>query len=652
MELTILIPFWNGHQHIDQLLGSIPQSIPVIVIDDHSDEPLQLNLPNVQVIRPDDKGWFTGAVNRGMDEVETDVLIMNQDSWLEGTAALDLIADKRDTFGLIGERIYGEHPFFPQHGYIHGTFMFIRRDVINRTGNMDEKHFPLWGSTADYQLRTCRAGFHALPLPAIPGFHHARGKRNFGSSIAEMLERKPELRSLLIRTPPLVSIVINSFNHGRYLHDAVNSLIGGDTSLGYMNGQTLQAFEVIIVDDGSTDDTPVIGRELENSWKGIRYIRQKNAGSAAAMNKGIQAAFGKYIAPLDADDMMRRARLELMVAACEAEPRKVACDNMILFRSGEYLKNGKGQPHIWRMIPYDFEVLLHKNTMHKGLMYPKKAWEEVGGYPVVMNRGREDWAFNVALGIKGWCGMHVDYGGYLYRREGQNRTIRNTTPPMRAQFQQQLYGIFPHVYAGVRPMGCCGGNKSSGAVTMKRDKSSQMQAQVFPGQEGMTLLLYDGGNAGDTTWWGKVTGGRYLFGGNRRRGYVDNRDVDGMLEMARGGRAIFKVVPQDAPKVAVKATPPPPPPPTEEEFVPEMTVAELVEIAAIEKTETAEELKVPSRTTWAPDPRDKTVSTVKKLIAVNDFSDEQLRYMLEMERKRDPVRVTLIAFFEEKLGEW
>jgi GT2 family glycosyltransferase len=587
-----------------------------------------------------------------MDEVETDVLIMNQDSWLEGTAALDLIAEKRDTFGLIGERITGEHPAFPNHGYIHGTFMFVRRDVINRVGNMDEKHFPLWGSTADYQLRVCRAGFHALPVQKIPGFRHARGKRNFGSAISQMLEREPKLRSKLIRTPPLVSVVINSYNHGRYLHDAVNSLIGGKTSLGLMRGQTLQSFEIIIVDDGSTDKTPVIGRQLENSWMGIRYIRQKNAGSAVAMNTGIAAAYGKYIAPLDADDLMRPSRLEFMLAACEAEPHKVACDNMILFREGAYIKDGQGKPHVWRMIPYDFETLLHKNTMHKGLMYPKKAWVEAGGYPVVMNRGREDWAFNVALGIKGWCGMHVDYGGYLYRREGQNRTLKNTTPPMRAQFQQQLFGIFPHIYAGDRPMGCCGGkSKSTGVVTMRRNTSQQ----VFPGAEGMTLLLYDGGNAGDSTWWGPVTNQRYIFGGARRRGMVDNRDVPGLTSMSKGGRPLFKVVPPDPPAVAKVATPPPAPPPAPtpqpvaavaKEPAPAVveTVADLViaDVPDIEETPAA---------VWAPDPREMTVSAVKKLVEESDFSPEQISYMLDLERKRDSVRVTLVSFFEGELGD-
>ncbi|GAG09004.1 unnamed protein product, partial [marine sediment metagenome] len=91
MELTIVIPFFNGYKHIDRLLESLPVDMPVVIVDDHSDVPLQLERDNVRVIRPERKGYFTGAVNVGIDACETDVLILNQDTWLEGTQWLDLL---------------------------------------------------------------------------------------------------------------------------------------------------------------------------------------------------------------------------------------------------------------------------------------------------------------------------------------------------------------------------------------------------------------------------------------------------------------------------------------------------------------------------------------------------------------------------------
>ena len=85
-----------------------------------------------------------------------------------------------------------------------------------------------------------------------------------------------------------------------------------------------------------------------------------------------------------------------------------------------------------------------------------------------MNRGREDWAFNIALGTKGYCGVRVDYPGYLYRREGQNRTLHNTNPAWRERFLTQLWGLFPRIYAGDRPIMCCKGSKRMGSTPSAR----------------------------------------------------------------------------------------------------------------------------------------------------------------------------------------
>lgn len=646
MELTVLIPFWNGHQHIDRLLSSLPNNLPVIIIDDHSDEPLQLNKRNVQVIRPEEKGYFTGAVNAGIGACKTDVLILNQDTWLEGTAALDLIMGARKNFALIGERITGEHPAFPGHGYIHGTFMFIRRDAVEQVGLMDAKHFPLWGSTADYQLRVCRAGFRAMPIQHIPGFRHKRGSEKFGSAISEIIRRRPEMRPKLIRTAPLISVVINAYNHGRYLDDAVNSLIGGPTSLGHMRPQTFQGFEIIIVDDGSTDNTPEIGKRLADSWKGIRYMRQRNRGSAAAMNRGINAAYGRYIAPLDADDMMRVARLEMMLGTCEANPHHVACDSMILFRDGEYLKLPDGELRVWNMIPYDFETIIHKNTMHKGLMYPKQAWIDAGGYPVAMNRGREDWAFNVALGIKGWCGIATPYGGYLYRREGQNRTLTNTTPVWRAQFQQQLFELFPNIYAGERPMGCCGNNNSSKQVVGK-----SASTQMFTGQEGMALIVYLGGNAGTMSWWGEVTGQRYIFGGSRKRGYVDVRDLPGFLNQWEGGRQLFKQVEPDPTPAPVTQEEPKAskPAPVSEPMLDPAAPQEAAVIPTAEEL-AAELFAEPDSPT--PNPQEMKVAEIQEVIVLGNLTLAQLEEMRELEQARDKVRITALRHIEDAIAAY
>ena len=83
MELTIVVPFYNGHATLTRLLDTLPSELPVVIVDDHSDEPLQLDREGVTVLRPPEKGFFSGAVNAGVQSVHTDVLILNQDVWFE-----------------------------------------------------------------------------------------------------------------------------------------------------------------------------------------------------------------------------------------------------------------------------------------------------------------------------------------------------------------------------------------------------------------------------------------------------------------------------------------------------------------------------------------------------------------------------------------
>lgn len=540
MDFTIIIPFYNGHQYIDKLLSTIPQSVPTLIIDDHSKTPL----PNA--IRPLKKGYFTGAVNEGIKGCKNDVLILNQDTYFTDDSWLNFIEENRKNYGLFGESA-GNHPAWPMR-YVHGTFMYIRRDVINTIGLMDAKNYPLWGSTCEYQLRACRNGFKANPVRKVPGFYHER-KGNFGSAIQQELKTTKQ-RGLLLRTPPAISVVITCYNYGRYLQDAVNSLIGGKTSLGDTKGQTRQDFEIVIVDDGSTDNSVELAEKLIDPWQGIHLIRQENKGSAAAMNTGIEkshARSGTMIAPLDADDMMESKRLETMMELQDGT--NVIYDNIRYFSNGKrgVVTNWETGKTIERLNlgTYDFEKVLFKNSMHKGLLYPKKAWEQSGGYPEIMNMGREDWAFNVALGIKGWCGVNTGEYHYLYRRELQNRTLTNTTPKHHTFFLGQIKSLFPDVYEGKRPMGCCGrpSARVSGGPAMVIANSKNL-----PGQDGMAIIEYVGSNSGDTTWYGPVTRTAYTFGGSKPKGYVDKRDLQGMLSLSKRGQKVFREIqPLDEP---------------------------------------------------------------------------------------------------------
>jgi glycosyltransferase involved in cell wall biosynthesis len=96
-----------------------------------------------------------------------------------------------------------------------------------------------------------------------------------------------------------VTVVIPSFNCARFIREAVDSALA----------QTVPPLEVIVIDDGSTDNTPEIMAVYATDPR-VRYLRQKNAGPSTARNSGIRAAQGEFIAFLDADDRWKPNKLE------------------------------------------------------------------------------------------------------------------------------------------------------------------------------------------------------------------------------------------------------------------------------------------------------------------------------------------------------
>jgi glycosyltransferase involved in cell wall biosynthesis len=97
--------------------------------------------------------------------------------------------------------------------------------------------------------------------------------------------------------PQLVSVIIPTYNYGRFLGDAIQSVLD----------QTLPASEIIVVDDGSTDNTAAV---IATFGDRVKYFRQENAGVCAARNRGVAESTGAVIAFLDADDIWEPTILE------------------------------------------------------------------------------------------------------------------------------------------------------------------------------------------------------------------------------------------------------------------------------------------------------------------------------------------------------
>ena len=111
---------------------------------------------------------------------------------------------------------------------------------------------------------------------------------------------------------PLVSCIVPMFNGERYLAEALDSILA----------QTWQPVEVIVVDDGSTDGSAAV---VAGYGARVSYIYQANAGTAAARNRGLDAAAGAFIAFLEQDDLWHEEKLARQMARFEARPELELC---------------------------------------------------------------------------------------------------------------------------------------------------------------------------------------------------------------------------------------------------------------------------------------------------------------------------------------
>jgi len=121
---------------------------------------------------------------------------------------------------------------------------------------------------------------------------------------------------------PGVSVIIPTYNAARYLPEALESVMG----------QTYKDIEVIVIDDGSTDDTGEIVQSYRARDRRIRYCLQDNSGPAAARNHGMREANGDYIAFLDADDLWMPRKLEKQVTVLDRDVRIgfIYCDSLFV----------------------------------------------------------------------------------------------------------------------------------------------------------------------------------------------------------------------------------------------------------------------------------------------------------------------------------
>lgn len=160
-----------------------------------------------------------------------------------------------------------------------------------------------------------------------------------------------------------------AYNAAPYIGAAITSVLS----------QTMPCFELLIINDGSTDDTAAIIAAFDDVR--IRLIHQKNGGVAAALNKGLALAKGAYIARFDADDICLPNRLEQQLSYLETHTDYVitGSDAEYISEQGEYLCYYSCHAHTNEAIKQ--QLLTSCPFTHSSVMFRKEAVMQYGGYP-------------------------------------------------------------------------------------------------------------------------------------------------------------------------------------------------------------------------------------------------------------------------------
>ena len=180
--------------------------------------------------------------------------------------------------------------------------------------------------------------------------------------IVSVTKQKP----MSIADQPFVSVIIPCYNQGRFLGEAIESVLR----------QTYSPFEIVVVDDGSTDHTSVVAA----GYRQVRLIRQTNQGLAAARNAGLRESRGGYLVFLDADDLLLPDALRIGVDCLQAHPQ-------CAFVSGHYnLIKSDGSPITHSRRPCTsrdhFSAFLRVNYigMNATVTYRRSVLESLGGF--------------------------------------------------------------------------------------------------------------------------------------------------------------------------------------------------------------------------------------------------------------------------------
>jgi glycosyltransferase involved in cell wall biosynthesis len=199
-------------------------------------------------------------------------------------------------------------------------------------------------------------------------------------------------------TPGLISILVPCYNQGIYLKETIQSVLAS----------SYRPLEILIINDGSTDNSLALAQELETQHPEVRVLDQANGGVTKARNSGIAAAQGEYLLPLDGDDLISPDYIQqgLAILATRPEVKVVYC------QAEKFSDSGRKS---WKLKPFSLQQLAKDNMIFVSALFRKADALAVGGFSEDMQLGREDWEFWIKLLKNGGEVVQLPLVGFFYR---------------------------------------------------------------------------------------------------------------------------------------------------------------------------------------------------------------------------------------------
>jgi len=200
---------------------------------------------------------------------------------------------------------------------------------------------------------------------------------------------------------PRISVLMPCFNHGAFIGEAIESVLT----------QTFQDFEIIVVDDGSTEPLTETALSTLRAPR-TTVVKTANHGLPAARNHAARHAAGALFCALDADDKLAPTWFERAVKVLDEQPG--------LSFVSHWLETFGDEHWTWKPERCGLPALLARNTVNGAAVVRREAFEAVGGYDESMRDGCEDWDFWLRLVERGFEGAIVPEVLFYYRRRSDS----------------------------------------------------------------------------------------------------------------------------------------------------------------------------------------------------------------------------------------